>query len=1375
MMVTHFRSSGFAGAVATGLSAAVLFAGVLLAAVLFVGVAMGAEAPQPAKSPGGDPVSDDVTQGALRVVQKDGSVVECPLKHTDVRAEISGFVARVRVVQTFANPLPEKIEAVYVFPLPHESAVDEMTLIVGDRRIVGLIKRRAEARRAYEEAIARGMTAALLEQERPNIFTQSVGNIPPKSEVKVEISYIDVLRYDQGSYEFHYPMVVGPRYIPGGPTSFKPPAPPELIGKVAEPPATEGTAQPKGTGWSPDTGSVPDASRITPPVLQPGFRTGHDISLELRLEAGVPVEALASPSHKADIRREESSRASVTLAREGTIPNKDFVLRYEVMGKKPEMALLDHSDGGSGYFLLMIQPKEDEALAKSPPREMVFLVDVSGSMSGRPTAKVKEAMEKFLGLVREKDTVQVIAFSNQARKLFDAPVLANSENIRRALNYTEGFRGGGGTEMLKGVRMAIDEPIDKDRVRAIILLTDGYIGNEAQIIEAVGRGCGDQIKFWCLGIGSSVNRFLVDGVARQGGGMGKVVGLDEDPGAVVEECMTRIQRAQLAKIRIDWGTLRTFDVFPARIPDLWAGRPVVLFGLHGLEASGKTHRIVVSGSVEGQPVSWPLDVTLPAKAEENGALAQVWARQKIEDLMQSTYYAGSPEVEEAVTSIALEYRLMSPYTSFVAIDEREAAAPEVAAKPPRRMLVPVPMPEGVSYEGVFGGPSDKSEGDFYGGRADRASGGGGKLRRLEAQNAPRRLSEAAATARGPGAAKPMTKGKSFGLGMEAKRQYGFGPQAPAAAGRTSALRSRGVVVAAKSAKEAPARPAAGTVAAIPMEREELLDEEAPARILFYQVMDAGSREIGQALPAVLKGAEDLEKAGMLTEARAAYARAWILDGALTAAGASDGAATEQASGAIEGIDGKLREAWAKELPALEKRLDLVIRDRTVPEALDEVARAAGLRIGGIPGSVEDAAGLLGRKDLRVSWLDLRGARVREALDWILQPAKLSWRVEAGPAGPGVAWLSDNRDPRVETAWVHDVSAISLPLAEELPKDADPGKRAEAAAKALGEFLAAVRKTLGLDRPRAVWYAPGRIVIFAGATGHATAEKLFRDLADPGVAVPADLQDLQKKTVARATARKESRAAAAVAREKAEVLGSVRDFSWPLLAASWVPSPVHLHRGGSGKIDDEALTELEIAWRSPQAAALLAERPLEMLRSAWAISRAAKALPAETRAAVLAARALEASRAPAAEVVARLEKAPGDMSLFFAAPYACMAFPIDGGLRDRARAAIDAGGDDPVRSPARPFILALLKQEGIDRQALAAVLNPGGGEAGAAERLDGEDAVLFAALACRRAGGEAWEAFRAASREILGRQPLPGGLVVLVSRLPQAPVEVAAGR
>jgi len=278
---------------------------------------------------------------------------------------------------------------------------------------------------------------------------------------------------------------------------------------------------------------------------KPGFRTGHDISLEVRLDSGVPLQDIQIPSHEAEVQRIGGREVVATLLPSDTIPNKDFVMKYGVVGEKPEMAILAHKQSDDdGWFMLMIQPKLDEELKKAPPRELVFLIDVSGSMGGEPTAKVKETMKRFFELTRSEDRLQVITFAGQANKLFPAPVPVTEENVQKAMNFTEAVQAGGGTEMLQGVKMVLNEPPDPERVRICIMLTDGYIGNEAEIIAEVGKRAGDRIRFWTLGIGSSPNRFLLDGVAQQGGGMSKVIGLTDDPELLVRE-IVEIGRAHV--------------------------------------------------------------------------------------------------------------------------------------------------------------------------------------------------------------------------------------------------------------------------------------------------------------------------------------------------------------------------------------------------------------------------------------------------------------------------------------------------------------------------------------------------------------------------------------------------------------------------------------------------------------------------------------------------------------------------------------------------------------------------------------------------------------------------------------------------------------
>jgi Ca-activated chloride channel family protein len=304
------------------------------------------------------------TQGSLQVIDQRGKLVGlCPLKHTDVKAEISGFLSRVVITQEFQNPFKEKIEAVYTFPLPHNAAVDDMTMVVGERTVRGKILRREEAQAVYEAARSNGQVATLLDQERPNIFTQSVANIMPGEQVRITISYVETLKYENGAYEFVFPMVVAPRYFTGTPT--EPSAAPTSIG---------------GNGFAPNTDRVPDAAHITPQPAPAGMRAGHDISLDVTLDAGVPIDVLSSKTHEVDTERPDDHRAHVRLKSNTEIPNKDFILRYDVAGKAIEDALMIHRSDKGGFFTMMVQPPERVTACDNRwPRKRVNVQSASNS------------------------------------------------------------------------------------------------------------------------------------------------------------------------------------------------------------------------------------------------------------------------------------------------------------------------------------------------------------------------------------------------------------------------------------------------------------------------------------------------------------------------------------------------------------------------------------------------------------------------------------------------------------------------------------------------------------------------------------------------------------------------------------------------------------------------------------------------------------------------------------------------------------------------------------------------------------------------------------------------------------------------------------
>lgn len=628
-------------------------------------------------------------QGCLISLDSEGRPTQLfPLKHTDVKIEISGFLARARVTQQFENPFPDKIEAVYTFPLPQRAAVDDMTLTVGDRVVKAKIKKREDAQAIYEAARARGHVAGLLEQERPNIFTQSVTNIMPGEKITVTISYVETLKYEDGSYELVFPMVVGPRYIPGQPTGN------------SEQPSTK-----LGGGWAYDTDQVPDASRITPPVAKPGTRAGHDISIDVQLDAGLPLESLQSRTHDVTIEKPAPDRAVVRLKNQATIPNKDFILRYDVAGKKIGDAVLTHRNGQSGhdgFFTLILQPPDRVTPAEVTPKELIFVLDTSGSMSGFPIEKAKETMNLALEGLNPNDTFNLITFSGDTHILFPEPVPATKENLRKAQAFLKSRAGGGGTEMMKAIRAALDPSDSQKHVRIVCFMTDGYVGNDVEIIAEVQKH--PNARVFSFGIGSSVNRFLLDKMAEQGRGEVEYVGLNDDGSAAALRFHERVQNPLLTDISVDWDALKVTEVYPQRLQDLFSAKPVILTGRYVHPGKGT---ITLHGKLAGRPVTREIRVELPETQPQHDVLATLWARTRIEDLMARNYSGiqqgtAKPEVRLAITQLGLDYRLLTQYTSFVAVEEMTITE----GGQPRRIDVPVEIPEGLSYEGIFGGRGD---------------------------------------------------------------------------------------------------------------------------------------------------------------------------------------------------------------------------------------------------------------------------------------------------------------------------------------------------------------------------------------------------------------------------------------------------------------------------------------------------------------------------------------------------------------------------------------------------------------------------------------------------------------------------------------------
>src|SRR5437899_2758437 len=383
-----------------------------------------------------------------------------PLAHTDVALDVRGLVAAATVTQQYINNTNEPIEAVYVFPLPHDAAVYDMEIRIGNRVIRSVIREREEAKRAYEAAKSEGKRAALVEEERPNIFTASVANLMPGDHVDVRLRYVESLRWEESHVRLVFPMVVGPRYITGT----------EAVGH-------------DGTGWAADSDAVPDASRITPPVRNPETRPGHDISLAVDLDAGFEFGAIKSVSHEITVRRLADGRQHIELASGATIPNKDFVLEVQqAESTQPKTALFlsPERDSGETHFLLTAFPPTVQP-TKRVPVDMLYLIAVSGSMPGTSIQQAHEALLQALDRLRPSDRLGILAFNHSYYEFSSEPLTASPENVEAARRYVHGLEAGGGTEMLPALLHVMRKPETPGYLRHIVLLTDGDLGNEEQI------------------------------------------------------------------------------------------------------------------------------------------------------------------------------------------------------------------------------------------------------------------------------------------------------------------------------------------------------------------------------------------------------------------------------------------------------------------------------------------------------------------------------------------------------------------------------------------------------------------------------------------------------------------------------------------------------------------------------------------------------------------------------------------------------------------------------------------------------------------------------------------------------------------------------
>jgi len=617
-----------------------------------------------------------------------------PLLKTDISADIQGDLATVTVVQTFQNPTDTVLNATYLFPLNRTAAVHAMQMQVGDEIVTAEIRKKREAQRVFETAKRDGKAAALLTQHRPNMFTQNIANLMPGAPVTITLKYTHAVPKIDGEYELVLPLIVGPRYQPK--SSKRVAAKDETIPEAAA------------GAWAVEQIlAYPDVAGLTIPDTIDRDR----VSVRIALAAGVDIADMHSPTHRIETSGTPRN-AEIGLQRGRILDNRDFVFRYRLAGRSIGAGILTHKDERGGFFSLLIEPPKVPASTMITPREMVFVLDTSGSMSGPPMAASKTFMREALKTLRPNDFFRIVRFGSDATEFSSRPVLASPKNLKAGQAYIDGLSTGGGTEIPNALRRAFGTEQADDTLRIVVFLSDGYVGNEADVLKLIAGVIGEA-RIYAFGVGQAVNHYLLAEMARQGRGFSRTIGWGEDADAVARSLARRLDAPVLTDISVDWASLEATAIGPDPIPDLFAGQSLRLQGRY--KQSGR-HRITVRGLVNGKTASLPLDVDLdaPSNANNSESIPLIWARGEISNLMRDfplapadrTGQREDAEIEAAVTDLGLTYALTTNWTSFVAVSRKVVnATPESA----HDAQVPLPKVAGVSEKayGQAKGPGSR--------------------------------------------------------------------------------------------------------------------------------------------------------------------------------------------------------------------------------------------------------------------------------------------------------------------------------------------------------------------------------------------------------------------------------------------------------------------------------------------------------------------------------------------------------------------------------------------------------------------------------------------------------------------------------------------
>ena len=600
----------------------------------------------------------------------DPSADRLPLKSTDVDVKIAGVIADVTVTQHYKNEGTRAIEARYVFPASTRAAVYGMRMHVGDRQIDAKIRGKQQARAEYDAAKQEGKSASLLEQHRPNVFQMNVANVLPGDDIAVELHYTETLVPTEGKYQFVFPTVVGPRY-----------------------------------NGNPATGSGTKEPWVAQPTQPAGEAPKAKFGMKIAIDSPIALKEIASATHKPQIAYRNERHADISLPASTAHGNRDFILDYRLAGNTIESGILLSRSQDENFFLALVEPPARVNNADVVPREYVFIVDISGSMHGFPLDTAKVLLRNLVSNLKPTDTFNVMLFSGDNSVLAPQSLPATRENIEHAVAVINRQQGGGSTELLPAIRRALAIPRDDTRARSFVVVTDGYVSVEKEAFDLVRKNLNNANVF-SFGIGSSVNRHLMEGLARAGQGEAFIVTNSSDADAAADRFRRYIESPVWTHLKLKIDGLDAYDLEPTSLPDLFAARPVVVMGKWRGEPKGS---ITVEGYAGGGRVSRSVRIEGGSVANDAPALRYLWARNRIAALADNTKLdQGNQDIIDAVTALGLKYNLLTDYTSFVAVDHvvRNHQGSETVDHPQ-------PMPEGVSNLAVGGEVPSTPEPEFY--------------------------------------------------------------------------------------------------------------------------------------------------------------------------------------------------------------------------------------------------------------------------------------------------------------------------------------------------------------------------------------------------------------------------------------------------------------------------------------------------------------------------------------------------------------------------------------------------------------------------------------------------------------------------------------